>query len=192
MQPNFYIIFSPGGLDDFPSTYMTSFYLEKTEKLFLNTLLKQYPTMTVIEVDALIEQIQIIISQVTLAIELVLILILISGSLVLLASIQASMDERMKQHAILRTLGAGRKLVLGSLAIEFCALGFFAGVLATLGSEVTVYALETEIFKLDYEMNPELWVLGPMIGTVLIGAVGTIATLKVVNTPPTTVLRGLD
>ena len=192
MQPNFYIIFSPGGLDEFPSTYMTSFYLEKTEKLFLNTLLNQYPTMTVIEVDALIEQIQIIISQVTLAIELVLILILISGTLVLLASIQASMDERMKQHAILRTLGAGRKLVLGSLAIEFCALGFFAGVLATLGSEVTVYALETQIFQLNYEINPELWVLGPLIGTVLIGTVGTIATLKVVNTPPTTVLRELS
>jgi putative ABC transport system permease protein len=192
MQPNFYIIFSPGGLDDFPSTYMTSFHLEKTEKLFLNTLLNSYPTMTVIEVDALIEQIQIIISQVTLAIELVLILIMISGSLVLLASIQASMDERMKQHAILRTLGAGRKLILGSLAIEFCALGFFAGVLATLGSEVTVYALETEIFQLEYEINPELWVLGPLIGTVLIGAVGTIATLKVVDTPPITVLRGLS
>jgi putative ABC transport system permease protein len=192
MQPNFYIIFSPGALADFPSTYMTSFYLEKDQKLFLNTLLNQYPTMTVIEVDALIERIQTIISQVTLAIELVLVLILISGGLVLLASIQASMDERFKQHAILRTLGAGRKLVLGSLAIEFCALGFFAGVLATIGSEVTVYALETQIFQLNYSVNPELWVLGPLIGMVLIGTVGTIATLKVVNTPPTAVLRGLD
>ena len=191
MQPNFYIIFSPGALDDFPSTYMTSFFLKKEQKLFLNTLLSQYPTMTVLEVDALIEQIQIIITQVTLAIELVLALILISGGLVLLASIQASMDERIKQHAILRTLGAGRKLVLGSLAIEFCVLGFFAGVLATLGSEITVYALETQIFRLNYELNPELWVLGPLIGTVLIGSLGTIATLKIVNTPPTTVLREL-
>jgi putative ABC transport system permease protein len=191
MQPNFYIIFSPGALVDFPSTYMTSFFLEKNQKLFLNSLLNQYPTMTVIEVDALIERIQTIIYQVTLAIELVLVLILISGGLVLLASIQASMDERFKQHAILRTLGASRKLVLGSLAIEFCTLGFFAGVLATIGSEVTVYALETEIFQLNYSVNPELWILGPLIGTVMIGTVGTIATLKVVNTPPTAVLRGL-
>ena len=191
MQPNFYIIFSPGALEDFPSTYMTSFFLEKHEKLFLNTLLNQYPTMTVIEVDAMIEQIQSIISQVTLAIELVLGLILIAGGLVLLASIQASMDERFKQHAILRTLGAGQRLVLGSLAIEFGALGFFAGVLATFGSEITVYGLETEIFQLDYEINPELWVLGPVVGMVLIGVVGTLATLKVVRTPPTTVLRGL-
>ena len=191
MRPNFYIIFSPGALEDFPSTYMTSFFLEKHEKLFLNTLLNQYPTMTVIEVDALIEQIRRIISQVTLAIELVLGLILISGGLVLLASIQASMDERLKQHAILRTLGASQKLVLGSLAIEFGTLGFFAGVLATFGAEITVYGLETEIFQLDYEINPELWVLGPVVGMLLIGVVGTLAALKVVRTPPITVLREL-
>ena len=189
MQPNFYIIFAPGTLEDFPSTFMTSFHLEKEQKLFLNDLLNAHPTMTVIEIDALIEQVQRIISQVTLAIELVLVLIVGSGGLVLLASIQASMDERMKQHAILRTLGASRRLILGSLAIEFCALGFFAGILATVGSEITVFMLETEIFELDYQMNPELWVLGPVVGVVLIGAVGTVATRRVVDTPPASVLR---
>ena len=189
MQPNFYIILSPGALDDFPSTFMTSFYLERENKIFLNDLLREYPTMTVIEVDAIIEQIKTIIAQVTMAIELVLALILVSGGLVLLASIQASMDERIKQHAILRTLGAGQRLVMGSLVIEFCVLGLFAGILATVGSEVTVYGLETEIFELDYSMNPILWLLGPVIGTVLIGTVGTIATFKVVRTPPTIILR---
>jgi putative ABC transport system permease protein len=189
MQPNFYIIFSPTALEDFPSTFMTSFYLERDNKIFLNDLLRSFPTMTVLEVDAIIAQIKAIIEQVTMAIELVLALILISGGMVLLASIQASMDERFKQHAILRTLGAGRKLVMGSLIVEFCALGFFAGLLATFGSEITVYALETEIFELDYQMNPVLWVLGPAVGTILIGIVGTLATLRVVQTPPTTVLR---
>ncbi len=189
MQPNFYIILSPGALDDFPSTFMTSFFLERKDKIFLNDLLRAHPTMTVIEVDAIIEQIKTIIDQVTMAIELVLILILISGGLVLLASIQASMDERFKQHAILRTLGAGRRLVMGSLIIEFCVLGLFAGILATFGSEFTVYALEVEIFELEYSLNPSLWILGPIVGTLLIGIVGTIATLKVVRTPPTIVLR---
>lgn len=191
MQPNFYIIFSPGSLDNFPSTYMTSFNLPAEDKLFLNELLRKYPTMTVLEVDALIEQIKTIIAQVTMAIELVLVLILVSGGLVLLASIQASMDERFKQHAILRTLGASQNLVMGSLVIEFCALGLFAGVLATFGSEITVFALETEIFELDYNVNPQLWVLGPVVGMILIGIIGTIATLRVVKTPPITVLRGL-
>jgi len=191
MQPNFYIIFAPGSLEEFPSTFMTSFYLPKDRKLFLNELLREYPTMTVIEIDALIEQVQRIIDQVTLAIELVLVLIIASGGLVLLASIQASMDERMKQHAILRTLGAGRKLVLGSLLIEFCALGLFAGILATIGSEITVLMLETEIFELEYAVNSQLWVLGPVVGVILIGAVGILATRRVVETPPASVLREL-
>ena len=76
-----------------------------------------------------------------------------------------------------------------TLALEFCVLGLFAGILATFGSEFTVYALEVEIFELDYSLNPSLWILGPVIGTVLIGVVGTIATLKVVRTPPTIILR---
>ncbi len=191
MQPNFYIIFSPHALDDFPSTFITSFKLEPDQKLFLNDLLRDYPTMTVLEIDALIEQVKIIIAQVTMAIELVLLLILVSGALVLLASVQASMDDRFKQHAILRTLGASRRLVMGSLIVEFCVLGFFAGVLATLGAEVTVFGLETEIFELNYEVNPSLWLLGPVLGTILIGVIGTLATLRVVQTPPNTVLRAL-
>ncbi|MCB1645222.1 MAG: FtsX-like permease family protein [Pseudomonadales bacterium] len=191
MQPNFYIIFSPGALDDFPSTFMTSFYLDQSQKVFLNDLIHEHPTMTVIEVDAIIEQIQTIIAQVTLAIELVLLLILISGAMVLLASIQASMDERLKQQAILRTLGASQRLVMGSLLIEFCALGFFAGVLAFIGAEVTVFALETQIFELTYEINPQIWILGPVTGMVLIGLVGMLATRKVVRVSPTIVLREL-
>ena len=78
---------------------------------------------------------------------------------------------------------------MGSLIVEFCVLGLFAGILATFGSEFTVYALEVEIFELEYTMNPSLWLLGPIVGTVLIGVVGTLATLKVVRTPPTIILR---
>lgn len=191
MKPNFYIIFSPGALDDFPSTYITSFFLEKDQKLFLNKLLREYPTITVLEVDVIIEQIQTIINQVTLAVELVLALIIVSGGLVLLASIQASMDERFHQHAILRTLGASRKLVMGSLLVEFSVLGFFAGILATLGAEVTVYGLVTEIFELEYTIHPWLWLLGPLIGTLMIGILGTLATRRVVQIPPMTILREL-
>jgi putative ABC transport system permease protein len=191
MRPNFYIIFSPGSLDQFPSTFMTSFFLDTSEKLFLNHLLKEFPTITVLEIDAIIEQIQTIINQVTLAVELVLVLILISGGLVLLASIQASMDERFREHAILRTLGASQKLVIGSLLIEFCVLGFCSGILATLGAELTVYGLETEVFGLSYTMNPQLWLIGPLLGMLLIGTLGTAATYKVVRVPPVTVLREL-
>ena len=87
LSPNFFIIFSPAALDDFPATYMTSFFLEPENKTFLNTLLSQYPTITVIEIDSVIEQVQTIINQVTQAVELILVLVLFSGCLVLLSLI---------------------------------------------------------------------------------------------------------
>ena len=69
--------------------------------------------------------------------------------------------------------------------------GFFAGALAALGSEISVYALKTQVFDLDYTVNPLLWLLGPVTGILLIGSIGTCATRKGVETPPSTVLREL-
>ena len=67
----------------------------------------------------------------------------------------------------------------------------FAGVLATFGSELTVFGLETQIFQIDYTAHPSLWILGPAIGIVLLGTVGTFATRRVVSSPPNLVLREL-
>ncbi|MDH5737978.1 MAG: ABC transporter permease, partial [Gammaproteobacteria bacterium] len=191
MQPNFFIIFSSGVLDQFASTFMSSFYLEKGNKAFLNRLLKAFPTITVIEVDAIIDQVQKIISRVSLAIELVLVLILIAGSLVLVASIQASMDERWQQQAIIRALGAGRGLIMGSLAIEFLTLGLFAGMVAALGAELTAYGVQTWVFELDYRLHPFIWVAGPLSGMVIIGSIGTLMVRKLISVPPAQVLRVL-
>jgi len=82
-------------------------------------------------------------------------------------------------------------LVMGSLIIEFCALGLFAGILATVGAELTVFGLKEEIFNLPYAVNFELWFMGPALGMVLIGVLGTLATKSVVNTPPLVVLRNV-
>ena len=191
LQPNFYLIFSPSMLIDFPSTFMTSFFLDADQKALLSPLLRQFPTMTVLEVDALIEQIRTIVAQVTLAVEFMLVLILMSGAMVLLASIQASLDERMKQFVILRTLGASNQLVRSSLALEFAVLGAFAGLLAALGAELTVYGLEREIFDLDYSPTPWLWALGPILGAGLISVIGMLATRRVLDQSPVAVLRDL-
>lgn len=191
MRPNFFIIFSPGALESFPVTYMTSFHLPVTEKRFLNQLLTRFPTVTVIEVDALIARIQSIISRVTQAVELVLYLVLVAGCLVLVASIQASRDARMHEHALLRALGGSRSLVAGTLAIEFAALGFLAGIIGAIGAEVTVALLQSQAFDLPARAHPWVWVLGPLLGAVLIAGVGMLSTRSLINTPPMLVLRGL-
>ena len=189
LRPNFYIIFSPGALDGYPATYMTSFFLDGTEKRFLNELLSAHPTITVIEVDAIIARIHSIIDRVTQAVELVLYLVLAAGALVLIASIQSSRDQRLKEHALLRALGGTRRLISGALASEFAILGLFAGIVAVIGAEITVHALNSQVFELRTSLHPWLWLAGPMFGMAMIATVGYLGTRKLVHSPPVAVLR---
>ncbi len=191
MQPNFFIILSPDVLADFPATYMTSFRLDLADKRWLNELLSRFPTVTVIEVDALIEQVQRIIERVSRAIELVMYLVLAGGALVLAATIQASRDSRMAEHALLRTLGGSRRLIAGALSVEFLVLGALAGTLAAVGAEVLAAWLQVQVFELQWRLHPVVWIAGPLLGALLIWGVGMMATRQLISAPPALVLRRL-
>jgi putative ABC transport system permease protein len=192
MQPNFFFIFSPGTLDYLGATYLSTLLLKDEQKLLLNDLLRQYPTIVVLEVDAIIEQIQSIIAQVSSAIELIAALVLIAGALVLLSCVNATLDERFRENAILRTLGAGRRLIMSSLLIEFAFIGLLAGLIATLGAEVSLYYLQTQVFQQDFAPHYWVWLAGPIAGTVIIAGLGVGATRRVVETSPLAVLRQLS
>ncbi|MEM7002287.1 MAG: FtsX-like permease family protein [Pseudomonadota bacterium] len=191
MTPNFFIILSPAALQDFAATYMTSFYLPPENKQFLNTLLRAHPTITVIEIDALIIQVQKIVDRVTQAVELVLALVLLSGCLVLVSSIQASGDARQAEHALVRTLGGTRSLIGSSLLAEFLVLGAFAGVVAVVGAELTVAMLQGQVFDLEVRAHPWIWPVGPIVGGLVIAFVGMLGARRLINSPPMQVLRGL-
>ncbi len=192
MQPNFFFIFSPGTLDALGATYLSTALMDGEQKQILNALLREYPTIVVLEIDALIEQIQNIIAQVTSAVELIAFLVLLAGALVLLACVNATLDERFRENAVLRALGAPRSLIMNSLAIEFAFIGLLAGIIATLGAEVSMYYLQTRVFGQGPVMHYWAWLAGPLAGTLLIGMLGVLATRKVVNTSPLSVLRDVD
>ena len=190
MRPNFFMILTPAVIKDFPATYLTAFHLPPQRKIFLNAFLTRFPTVSVLEMDGLIEQVRGIVDRVTAAIELVLGLVLVAGALVLVAAVLTTLDERVREHALLRTLGGSRRLIRGALAAEFVALGAAAGLLAAIGAEISVYALETRVFQLSAPLHPLLYLAGPLAGVLIIGAVGLIATRRVLTTPPVVVLRG--
>jgi putative ABC transport system permease protein len=189
MQPNFFIIFTPGTIDHLGATFISTALMKKEQKILLNDLIRLFPTVVVIEIDALIEQIQNIIAQVTSAIELISVLVLLCGALVLLSCVNATLDERFHENAILRTLGAGKKLILSSLLIEFALIGFIAGVVATLGAEASLYYLQEEIFEQEFSFHYWVWVAGPVLGMVIIAGLGVNSTRQVVTISPLNVLR---
>lgn len=188
-RPNFYIIFSPGVLEEIPGTWMTSFYLPQTQKRFLNRLLSQFPTLTVIEIDALIAQVQLIIEQMVLAVELMLVLVLIAGVFALIASLQSSFDQRRREYATLFALGAPQSLLWQSTLLEFGVLGLCAGLLAAIGTETSAFFLWRDVFLLAPGWHAVFWLVGPVAGCLLVGLVGTATLRPLLNTPPVLVFR---
>jgi len=189
MNPNFFMIFNRELLEGVGANWITSFYLPQDKKPVLNELSRQYPTVSLVEIDQTIEQIHSIIGKVSMAIEFILLLVLASGLLVLITSIQATLDIRVQEGAIFRTIGANRQLVRKTLIIEFATLGLLAGILAVIGTELCMYFLQTRVFDLEYQGHALLWLWGPVMSAILIGSIGWISTRKVISTPPLAVLR---
>ena len=189
MQPNFFIIFSPGTINHLGATFLSTARMESEEKLLLNDLIRLFPTIVVIEIDALIEQVQTIIAQVTSAIELISLLVLVCGTLVLLSCVNATLDERFHENAIIRTLGAGKKLILTSLLIEFATIGIVAGLIATIGAETSLYYLQEQVFEQEFSFHYWVWLAGPLLGMLIIAGLGITSTRRVVSISPLNVLR---
>ena len=190
-QPNFFMVLNPGALDEFAHTYITSFYVEPAQRPVTLDLVRQFPSVSIIDIEAVLDQVRRAMTQAALAVQYVFLFTLAAGLTVLFAAIQATRDERMFESAVLRTLGAKRRVVLQGVAAEFTALGLLAGTLAAVGAGSIGFVLATQVFELDYA--PSLWLLivGLIAGVSIVGVSGTLAVRSVVNQSPVATLRGI-
>ena len=188
-QPNFFIVFAPGVLDDTAGSYLTSAYFNATNAHTLAQLAKLFPSVSIFDIDDLLAQVRSVLDKAVLAVQSVFIFTLFAGVTVLLAAIQSSRDERRYESAMLRTLGASRRIVLQGVLAEFATLGLLAGVLAAAGASVAAYFMTTRVLEMHYSFEPWVWVLGLFGGAVLVAASGWIATRSVVSQPPLITLR---
>ncbi len=191
MRPNFYFMFPPGSLEKYAGSYITSFYLAEGDKPLLTALLRAFPTVTLIEIDAVIKQMNTVVAQVSAAIGLVLLLVVVCALLVGVANVQASLDSRLHENAILRTLGASRKLVASGLLLEFSAVGLLAGLLAALGSNIALYGVQRWVLDMDGVWHGEVFLVVPLLGAVTMAATGWFYCRTVLTTPPLLVLGRL-
>ena len=189
MQPNFFFVLHPQAMQNFAPTYITSFHLAKDRKQEITALMLPFASVTLFDVDARINQVREIIDQVSMAVEFILILVLIAGGLVLIAQVQASMDERLQELAILRTLGAKGSMIRFSVINEFIIVGGVAGLMAALSNEFSLYMLQTKVFQMEANLHVEYWVIAPLAGAVVVGILGAIACWRLLALNTTTLLR---
>jgi putative ABC transport system permease protein len=163
MRPNFFFIATPALLADFPASYVTSFHAPADARLTLR-LSQAFPNFTVIDVGAILRQVQAVMDQLIGAVQLVFLFALAAGVLVLYAALLATQDERTHEAAVMRALGASRAQVLATQRAEFAVLGTIAGLLASLGATAIGWTLAARVFELDYAWNGRIWLAGPVLG----------------------------
>ena len=187
--PNFYIIFPPGGLEGFAATYITSFRLPSDDMQTLPELIRAFPATSVIEIDVVLEQLGTVLRQVSLAVEIMLLFVLAAGFAVLFAAIQTSVDDRIREGALMRVMGASRGYLRSTNLTEFGLLGLMSGLLAVVGAEVINLIMYKQVFEIARDVNWIVWPLVPLLAAGLIGLAGYAATRRSVTESPNVVLR---
>lgn len=191
-QPNFFIVLSPGALDGMPTTYISSMHIADGSQPMLINLIRSHPSISVIDLGAILEQVRSIIEKASLAVQAVFLFTLAAGIAVLFAAVQSTIDERRFESAILRVLGAKRSTVLAGVMAEFAALGTAAGILASAGASVLAYLVATQLFELPYEFSPAIWLAGVSAGIIVVCLSGYFAARGAVNARPADVLRRIN
>src|SRR5690606_14161334 len=131
---NFFLVFSPGALDGMPASWITGVYIPPDSAHLLVDFLRRFPSVTVFDLAALLDQIRALMDQASRAVEFVFLFTLAAGVAVLLAAVQASRRERRFESALLRALGGARRLILAGVLAEFVLLGLLAGTLGAAGA----------------------------------------------------------
>jgi putative ABC transport system permease protein len=187
-SPNFFFILSPAAGRELPNSYITSIKLENSQK-FMNNFTNRFPTITSVNLEAIIEQGKSSLASASLAVQYIFFLTFIAGILALIASVYSNRDQRTKETAIMHAIGASRALIFKSAASEFLILGLLSATTAIIFS----IALSSVIFIqfLDLIYSPNLLILGLsyLFGIGFIFIAGVISIRKSIYASPMITLR---
>jgi len=171
LRPNFFFIFPPGALDGQPQSWLTSFRWENDNGM-LTQLNREFPTISLLDIGAILKQVGQVLEQVSRALEVMVVLVTICGLLLLLAQVQVGMRQRHQELVVYRTLGAGKSLLRTTLWCEFALLGMVSGLVAAIGAETALALLQTRVFDFPWEPDWRLWITLPVCGAVLLSLCG--------------------
>ncbi len=188
MRANFFVMYTVSQLPDVPATYMSAFKAPDI-KGFDNALVRQFPNVTNVDMSLTINQVQRVLDQVIRAVEFLFGFTLLAGLVVLFAAVTATREERTREFAILRAVGARAQLLRQVQRAELAGVGMLAGVLASIVAVVVGWALAKYVF--EFTWNAAFWVVpvSGVLGALLALAAGWWGLREVLNTPVMNTLR---
>jgi putative ABC transport system permease protein len=188
MRANFFVMYPVTTLANVPATYMTAFKAPATAG-FDNALVRSFPNITVVDMSTAIAQIERVLDQVIRAVEFLFGFTLAAGLVVLFAAVTATREERAREFAIMRAVGAGSALLRQVQRAELAGVGLLAGFLASVVASVIGWALARYVFEFEWVVS--LWVplLGSLAGAALALAAGWWGLRDVLRRPVMETLR---
>jgi putative ABC transport system permease protein len=189
MKVNFFVITPPAVLAKFPTSYISAFRVAPSGEAGLRALAAQFPNLTLVDIAAMLRQIQDVTDQLVAAVQFIFLFALGAGLLVLYSALLATEDERRREAAVMRVYGASRAQVAGAQRVEFLSMGFLAGCLATIGAAVIGQILARRVFELTLPPSAALLIVGPLAGLALLSLNAWLSSRKVLRASPALTLR---
>jgi putative ABC transport system permease protein len=188
MRANFYVLYPVANLPDLPTTYMSAFKAPAV-KGFDNALVRDFPNITSVDVSATLQQIQRVLDQVIRAVEFLFGFTLAAGLVVLFAAITATREERAREFAIMRAVGAQGRLLRQVQRAELAGVGLLAGLLASVVAMAVGWGLAKYVFGFEWTASAWVPLAGAVTGAVLAMGAGWWGLRDVLRRPVIETLR---
>ena len=188
MRANFFVMFPVDHMDNVAVTYLAAYRAPEAAG-FDNALVRQFPNITNVDMGATLMQVQRVLDQVVRAVEFLFGFTLAAGLVVLFAAVTATREERAREYAIMRALGARGSLLGDVQRAELAGVGLLAGVLASCVAVAVGWALARFVFDFAWTASPLVPLVGGLAGAVLALLAGWWGLREVLQRPVVDTLR---
>ena len=189
MRVNFFVMFPLARMDDVPVSYISAFRAPAGQPAFDRALARQFPNLTNVDLSASLAQVQKVLDQVIRAVEFLFGFTLAAGLVVLFAAVSATRENRAREYAVMRAVGASSTLLRQVQRAELLGVGALAGLLAAVAAVVLGGVLARQVFEFAWAPSPWVPLAGTVAGAVLALAAGWWGLREVLRRPVMDTLR---
>jgi putative ABC transport system permease protein len=172
MRVNFFVIMPPAQLSALPQSWITSYYQAPNQEVLDFQMSQTYPNLTIVDVSASLKQIQDVLNKLSAALGLLFAFTIAAAVLVLMAAISATQDERYRNAALLKAIGASRKTLASIARVELLVIGILAGTLAGIAAGIAAWALGRYVMEIEFNAFGQAILMGISIGVLACLAAG--------------------